>query len=508
MQEGVTPRKRHRTVYMRGYRAQRSARRAEAKGELLKFQQDFVDVVESAAVDIAILSCPRGNGKSWLAGQLIARSLTPGDALHEENVENILVSASRSQASIVLEFARQSMGDDTGVRWRADGAEHLASRARVKVISSDSRRALGLGASVRLIVADEPGAWGPTAGRRLWDACATALGKRRTTLIAIGTMAPSPLQGPASWWPSIVASGSGEGRHVSLLQADPDRWRDFDEVLRVNPVAAISSHLRRTLEREHEAALSSEMAARTFRQYRLNIPGDPVDAQPLITAAEWSRVCARPVPACEGRPTIGVDIGGTRSWSAGCAIWPSGRIEAWALAPGLPSLSEQEAADQVAPDTYVSLARSCGLSVDEGQHVPSIDRLLARVWSWEPQVIVCDPYRAAELHQVVAGRVRIVERARGGGEATSNVQALRARLLDTAAGVTEASRDLLGAAFAQTSLVIDATGITKVTKARAKRSRDDAAAALLLAAGELARRPAPVALRGAVISKSGEVTWL
>ena len=54
--------------------------------------------------------------------------------------------------------------------------------------------------------------------------------------------------------------------------------------------------------------------------------------------------------------------------------------------------------------------------------------------------IVSDPYRAAELHQVVAGRVRIVERARGGGESTSNVQALRARLLDTAAGVTESSR--------------------------------------------------------------------
>ena len=108
----------------------------------------------------------------------------------------------------------------------------------------------------------------------------------------------------------------------------------------------------------------------------------------------------------------------------------------------------------------------------------------------------------------MAGRVRIIESARGGGESTSNVQALRARLLDTAAGVTEASRALLGAAFAQTSLVIDSSGITKVTKARAKRSRDDASAALLLACGELARRPAPVELRGAVISKSGEVTWI
>ena len=254
-------------AYMRAYRQRRAAGRAEAKGDLLLFQQDFVDAVErdEDPVDIAILSCPRANGKSWLAGKLIARSLTPGDALHEPSTENILVSASRAQASIVLEFARQAMADDAGVRWRADGAEHLDTRARVKVISSDDRRALGLGASVRLIVADEPGAWGPTAGRRLWDACATSLGKRRTTLIGIGTLAPSPLQGPASWWPSIVASGSGDGRHISLLQADHERWRDFAEVLKCNPVSAISSHLRKTLEREHEAALKSELAARTFR---------------------------------------------------------------------------------------------------------------------------------------------------------------------------------------------------------------------------------------------------
>ena len=61
-----------------------------------------------------------------------------------------------------------------------------------------------------------------------------------------------------------------------------------------------------------------------------------------------------------------------------------------------------------------------------------------------------DPYRSAELNQVVSGRVRIVERARSGGEATSNIQSLRSLLLDSEAGVTEASRALLAAAFEQT----------------------------------------------------------
>ena len=385
---------------------------------------------------------------------------------------------------------------------------HLESRTRVRVISSDSRRALGLGANVRLVIADEPGAWSPTAGRRLWDAITTALGKRRMTVVAVGTLAPAQLTGPASWWPSFVAAGSGDGRHVALLQADPEKWGDFDEVLRVNPVAAINPHLRRTLEREHKAALKSERSARTFRQFRLNIPGDPVDTQPLITTGEWERVCARPVPDCEGKPIIAVDLGGNRSWCAGAAIWPSGRIEAWAIAPGVPPLADQEREDQVHEGSYAELVRSGGLSVDAGRAVPGVEGLLSRIWSWEPLCIVCDNYRAPELFDVAKGRVRVIERARSGGEATSNVQALRSLLLDGAAGATQTSRALLGAAFAQTNLKIDPAGLTKVTKIDERRSRDDAAAALLLAAGEQARRPAPVKLRGAVISRSGEVTWL
>ena len=497
-----------RAGYMREYRAKRAASLSD--GGLLPFQQAFTDAVcrVNHPPEIAALSVPRGNGKSWLCGGLVARSLTPSDPLFEPGVENILVSSSTNQARIVLEFARAALGEVDGYRWRADGVTHLASRARVRIVSSDARRALGLGANVRLIIADEPGAWSPIQGRRLWDAMLTSLGKRKTQILVVGTLAPAPLTGPASWWPSFVASGSGDGRHISLLQADSERWGDFDEVLRVNPVAAINPHLRRVLEREHRAAIESERAARTFRQFRLNVPGDPVESQPLVTAAEWERVCARPVPACEGKPVIGVDLGGNRSWSAACSVWPSGRIEAWALAPGSPSLAEQERDDQVADDSYAELVRSGGLSVDAGRAVPSVERLLSRVWAWGAAAIVCDNYRAPELHQVVSGRVRVIERAKSGGESTSNVQSLRSLLLDTASGATEASRALLAAAWAQTNLVIGNDGLTKVTKIDQRRSRDDAAAALLLAAGERARRPTPVELRGAVISRTGVVTWL
>ena len=503
----VKPARASRAGYLREWRARKAVER-DADG-LLPFQQSFVQAVcrKDNPVSLAILSTPRGSGKSWLAGYLVAKSLTPGDPLHEDNVENILVAASRAQAKIVLEFARQFLGDVNGLRWRVDGAEHLDSRARVRVISSDSRRALGLGASIRLAVCDEVGGWAPTSGLRLWNAVTGSLGKRRMTVVAIGTIAPSPTAGPGAWWHGLVESGSGEGRHVQLLQADPEKWRDFSEVLRVNPVAAINPYLKQTLEREHRAALKSERAARTFRQFRCNIPGDPVDSQPLVTAAEWQRVVSRPVPEISGKPVVGVDLGGQRSWSAAAAIWPNGRIESWALAPGVPSLADQENQDQVADGTYSELVTSGGLAVDAGRAVPSVERLLSRVWAWEPVAIVADNFRAPELHKAVEGRTRVIERGRGGGESTSNVQSLRSLLLDTQSGVTAESRALLAAAWQQTSLVIGNDGLTKVTKLDQRRSRDDSAMALLLAAGEQARRPAPVAFQGAVISKSGEVTW-
>ena len=89
----------------------------------------------------------------------------------------------------------------------------------------------------------------------------------------------------------------------------------------------------------------------------------------------------------------------------------------------------------------MELARSGGLAVDDGHAVPGVERLLSRIWDWEPKVLVSDPYRAAELHQVVSGRVRVVERARGGGESTSNVQSLRSLLL---AGISYGDNNLQG----------------------------------------------------------------
>ena len=494
--------------------AEQAVRRANKAGldadGLLPYQRQFLTAVcrVNNRPEIAALSVGRGNGKTFLAGTLLAKALKPSDdPLYVEGAESVLVSASRPMAALTLEAARLVLGEDPELRWRQDGVEHVKTRTRCRVLSSDSRRAYGLGSAMNLAVLDEPGSFAPTSGERLWRALLGSLGKNASArILACGTLAPGAIGG---WWQNFIEAGSGPGKHVQLIQGSESTWRDWDAVLAANPVCAISRSMVRTLKREHDEALASDRAASAFIRYRMNINAPEVThAQPLITAGEWEQVVSRPVPACEGHPTIGVDLGGSRSWSAACALWPSGRISSWALAPGQPSLAAQETADQAPTGTYEELARSGGLAVDEGRAVPDIGLLLGRIWAWEPSVLVSDPYRSAELHQVAGGRVRIVERARGGGEGTSNVQSLRSKLLDSSAGVTQESRALLEAAFMQTTLQIDNSGVTRVSKVDRRRSRDDAAAALLLACGEAARHPAPAELRGAVISKTGQVTWI
>ena len=56
----------------------------------------------------------------------------------------------------------------------------------------------------------------------------------------------------------------------------------------------------------------------------------------LLTTDDWRAALARDVPDAEGRPVVGVDLGGGRAWSAATACYPSGRTEAIAVAPGIP----------------------------------------------------------------------------------------------------------------------------------------------------------------------------
>lgn len=122
-------------------------------------------------VEVAAASWPRANGKSWTGAALLARSLTPGDELFVPRAENLLVSGSIEQARVVFRFVREMLGEE-GYRYLDSftriGVTHKASLTRLRVMSSDAKRALGI-VGARLIVGDEPGSWDASKGQRMHD---------------------------------------------------------------------------------------------------------------------------------------------------------------------------------------------------------------------------------------------------------------------------------------------------------------------------------------------------
>ena len=111
--------------YSRVAKREQRARESILKTGLLPYQDSFLSAVtrRDNRPEIACLSVGRGNGKTFLAGTLLAKALKPSDdPLYIEAAESVLVSASRPMAELTLEAARLVLGDDPEIsmasRWR------------------------------------------------------------------------------------------------------------------------------------------------------------------------------------------------------------------------------------------------------------------------------------------------------------------------------------------------------------------------------------------------------
>ena len=140
---------------------------------LRPFQERFIKAATAPGIDTAALSLPRANGKSWLAGYLCARILTPDDRLFRRGTESVLCAASIEQARIVFRFAREVL-EPTGAYRFLDshtriGITHKETNTKLRVIGSNGRTAMGL-VGCPWAVCDEPGSWEVNGGTLLHDA--------------------------------------------------------------------------------------------------------------------------------------------------------------------------------------------------------------------------------------------------------------------------------------------------------------------------------------------------
>ena len=460
--------------------------------ERLPFQRRFLAGAFAPGIRTAALSLPRGNGKSTLLASVVAECLAPGSDLFQAGAEYVLCAASTEQARHVFRPARAEL-EASGESYsfidsqRLLGITHKPTRTRLRVQSSNAKSAMGL-VGVPLLIADEPGSWEVAGGQLMFDAVQTAMGKPGSALRAvyIGTLAPTT----AGWWVDLVTGGSHGSTHVAALQGDPARWDKWPEIRRVNPLMSRFAESREVLLEERDAARRDTRLKGRFLSYRLNVPtGD--ETTMLLTLADWKRVLDRPVAERNGRPLVGVDLGGARSWSAAVAVWRSGRVEALAIAPGIPSLDDQEKRDRTARGTYRRLHESGALRVADGRRVPKASALVEAVrdqWGW-PEAIFCDFFRIAELRDARPRCPLSIRRTKHHKDASNDIRAVRRMASDGPLTVERDSRGLLTASLAA-SMVRSSEGEFRLVKRDShSQARDDVAVALTLAAGAVDRLP-------------------
>ena len=468
--------------------------------ELQPFQRRFLRSALAPGIRTSALSLPCGNGKSTLVAWLGARALTPGDPLFVEGAESYLVAGSigharRTTFKLLREFIEDGprAGDyKISESSFACAIRHVETNTRMSVLASSGKSAQGL---VRCpwLFADEPGSWETTGGRLLHEAIQTAQAKPGTNLrvIYIGTLAPAT----SGWWHDLVSGGSHGSTHVTALRGRLAQWATAREIRRVNPLKWPFPETRAVLLEERDKALANTRLKAAFLRFYLNLPAlDEEKAlltpdEALLTPDEWERVLARPVPAGDGLPIVAVDIGRSRAWSAAVGVWESGRVEALALAPGVPDIASQEKRDRVPGGTYQRLVSSGALLPADGLRVPPVALLVDAIMErWHgAAAIVCYRFRLAELEDAAPGW-RIEPRSTQWSNSTEDIRGLRRQASDGALAVADGSRELLTWSLSVARVKNDDSGNSRLVKADSNsQSRAAVAAAFLLAGGALDR---------------------
>lgn len=461
---------------------------------LRPFQRRFVKAVENPHYRRLALTTARGNGKSALSAYLITRSLTPGDVLFHAGDESVLFSRSFEQCRIIFKFVRRALDADADYRFLDSGnrigVTHLPSNTRVRAIGSSGKTAMGLGADTVLAILDEPGALDVAGGELLSDAIDTSLGKPGSNMRAIyvGTLAPA---GPKNWWPQLVKRGTRGRTYVQALVGDPKKWDYWPEIRKVNPLVNIDAGMREELLEERDDARRDSRLHARFCSYRLNTP-ERDESKVVLTTADWDAVCERPVPERDGKPIVGIDLGQGRAWSAAVAVWPNLRTEAFAVAPGIPDLSQQERRDRVDRGEYTELHDAGLLEMAKGLHIPPASQIVERVMEWQPSMLISDRNRFPELLDAVGGRVPVIPRITRWFSAAEDIRAIRKLAKDGGLACEPKSRAIIEASLAVSEVKSDDQGNTRMVKMDECNNcgRDDIVAALTLAAGQHARTAA------------------
>ena len=470
-------------------------RRAGERLELWPWERRFLrDALRPGIVE-AGLTMGRGGGKSTLIAAIAAAAVA--GPLRQARGDVLVVASSFLQARVVFEHSRAFLGPffaASPADWRivdhsqAAVVEHVPSGARLRCIGSDPRRAHGLAPA--LCIADEPAQWPATSGERMVAALETARGKLRASrLFFIGTR---PAEGEHWFNRRLVPSAS---RAAVVYAADPEADPHSPESwASANPSMAFLPDLRAAIERESSEAKADPARLASFRALRLNSGVSDTVPRAILTVDEWTRIERDDTPR-GAEFVLGLDVGGgaAQTAAARCDPW-TGRLEAVAAFPGVPSLDERGRRDGVGSLYERMAARGELLVIGDGRAVDLTEFLGLLLDRWgAPACVVADRWHAAELQDAL-GRAgypvaEFVLRGQGWKDGAEDVREFRRECL--AERIHPVPSLLLRAAIRESRVASDPAGNQKLAKqsegGRRARARDDALAAAIVGIAECAR---------------------
>lgn len=459
----------------------------EGVGERMKlypWERRFLKGLMATDGDAA-LSVSRGNGKTTLLAGVCA-SFIDGP-LRQERAEVVLVASSFAQGRIGFDHTKAFLGEKIRDKatWRvadseaAATIEHRPTGAKLRVIGCDPRRAHGLAPA--LILADEPSQWESTKSEKMVSALRTAQGKIPSSrFVAIGTRPESH----SHWFEVMLKGGAGFAQsHHAGIDDDPFSPRTWHKA---NPSLRYMPHLRARIEAEAKEAKQDPSKLAAFRSLRLNMGTSDILRSHLIEAEEWLRIEGE--VDRQGPYIMGVDLGTTAAMSAVAAYWPaSGRLEALACFPELPTLGERGLSDGVGR-LYIQMFERDELII-RGRRVSDIGGLLAEArarWGY-PIALASDRWREGELRDCLEDAgfpiARLETRGMGYRDGGEDCRDFRSACLG--GRVTPTKSLLLTSAMSEARTICDPAGNQKLSKGveggRRLNARDDAAAAGILA---------------------------
>ena len=138
-----------------------------------------------------------------------------------------------------------------------------------------------------------------------------------------------------------------------------------------------------------------------------------------------------------------------------------------AVAPGIPSIEDQERRDRTPKGTYQTLIDIGALEVADGLHVQPPSQLVAGIrerWG-VPRVIVCDRFRLGDLQDAARG-IRLEPRVTMWAQSSEDIRAVRRLSRDGGLAVAEDSQLLIAASLAVATVQSDTSGNSRMIKSQ------------------------------------------